>query len=201
MSNPIHPFDFNKIWSQEYLVPNGLPTSREWSRLKYTVERQALGFFHDEQNLGDMTLRRLYFGLGPLAPFLNESMVDELTGGGDTELHSHPGSCIVTITASEAISAVKVVTSQGTLANPNDPDVFEILGFSRFSAGMGESLQVITDGVVENNTWTLSDGIVWLAANGEITQVAPVTDYDIVIGVAVSPTELLLRIGESIELE
>lgn len=68
------------------------------------------------------------------------------------------------------------------------------------SSGPGD-VTVQRSGPVDDAAWSWSPGRVYLGANGSLTQTPPADGYDVLIGVAVSATRLLLDLQDPIELE
>lgn len=68
------------------------------------------------------------------------------------------------------------------------------------SAGPGD-VTVQSAGPVDDGSWNWTPGRVYLGANGALTQVPPADGFDVLIGVAVSATRLLLNFQDPIELE
>lgn len=68
------------------------------------------------------------------------------------------------------------------------------------AAGPGD-VTVQSAGPVDDGSWNWTPGRVYLGANGALTQSPPVDGFDVLIGVAVSATRLLLNLQDPIELE
>lgn len=109
--------------------------------------------------------------------------------------------------AGELLSALCAVyeapNGQVNLASSGEADqVFAVLGITLTSAVAGQPVNVQRAGVVEDAGWAWTEGQrVFLAANGALTQTAPEHGYDVLIGVALSATRLLLSLSDPIALE
>lgn len=89
---------------------------------------------------------------------------------------------------------------------PADPDaesdVLALLGVTVSAAEGGQPINVQRMGHIDDNAWQLQPGRrVFLGKQGRLTQEAPQVGYDVLIGMAISPTRLLLNIQDPIELE
>lgn len=56
-------------------------------------------------------------------------------------------------------------------------------------------------GAVDDTAWAWTPGRVYLGAGGSLTQTPPNNGFDVLVGVAVSPTRLLLDFQDPIEME
>lgn len=89
---------------------------------------------------------------------------------------------------------------------PADPDVegdvLALLGVTVSAAEGGQPINVQRMGHIDDAAWQLEPGKrVFLGRQGRLTQEPPQAGYDVLIGMAVSPTRLLLNIQDPIELE
>lgn len=89
---------------------------------------------------------------------------------------------------------------------PADPDaesdVLALLGVTVSAAVAGQPIHVQRLGYIDDAAWQLQPGNrVFLARQGRLTQQPPEAGYDVLIGVALSATRLLLNIQDPIELE
>ena len=82
-----------------------------------------------------------------------------------------------------------------------EADVLALLGVTLSAAVAGQSVNVQRFGFVDDTNWSWQPGRVFLGANGQLTQTAPATGHDVLIGNAVSATRLILNIQDPIELE
>ena len=89
---------------------------------------------------------------------------------------------------------------------PADPDVesdvLALLGVTVSAAEGGRPINVQRMGHIDDAAWQLQPGKrVFLGGQGRLTQEPPQGGYDVLIGMAISPTRLLLNIQDPIELE
>lgn len=89
---------------------------------------------------------------------------------------------------------------------PADPDaesdVLALLGVTVSAAVAGQPINVQRLGHIDDEAWQLQPGKrVFLGAQGRLTQEPPQAGYDVLIGMAISQTRLLLNIQDPIELE
>lgn len=89
---------------------------------------------------------------------------------------------------------------------PADPDVesdvLALLGVTVSATVAGQPINVQRMGHIDDDAWQLQPGKrVFLGRQGRLTQEPPQGGYDVLIGMAISPTRLLLNIQDPIELE
>lgn len=83
-----------------------------------------------------------------------------------------------------------------------EADVLALLGVTVSAAPGGELVNVQRLGVIDDSGWGWTPGRrVYLAGQGRLTHDPPVSGYDVLIGMALSPTRLLLNIQDPIEME
>jgi hypothetical protein len=79
-------------------------------------------------------------------------------------------------------------------------DAEAVIGISLGAASLGVLLQVQRAGIITEPTWAWSAGPVFLTGAGLLTQIAPDTGVLLQVGMALSPTQLDVRISAPIEL-
>lgn len=89
---------------------------------------------------------------------------------------------------------------------PADPDaesdVLALLGVTVSAATSGQPINVQRMGFIDDAAWQLQPGKrVFLGGQGRLTQEPPQAGYDVLIGMAITSTRLLLNIQDPIELE
>lgn len=89
MAYTVHRFDWGKYASQEYLIYSGAQNSQDTYRFKYSIERAALAFLLDSQDLGDIVCRKFYTSLSDDNTYLDDTRLQDLTDAGDSALHYH----------------------------------------------------------------------------------------------------------------
>lgn len=110
----------------------------------------------------------------------------------------------VTRKAGEALSALRVVyESQGQvfLLDPlDDRHIDGLLGLTVTAAQVGEDVIVQRNGTLDNSGWIWQEGLVFLGAQGQLTQVPPVAGWELVVGNAPSGTRLNIDFDEPVDL-
>lgn len=89
---------------------------------------------------------------------------------------------------------------------PADPDaesdVLALLGVTVSAAVAGQPINLQRMGFIDDAAWQLQPGKrVFLGGQGRLTQEPPQAGYDVLIGMAITSTRLLLNIQDPIELE
>lgn len=89
---------------------------------------------------------------------------------------------------------------------PADPgvesDVLALLGVTVSAAARRQPVNVQRTGHIDDAAWQLQPGKrVYLGRQGNLTQEPPAAGYDVLIGMALTSTRLLLNIQDPIELE
>lgn len=106
--------------------------------------------------------------------------------------------------AGTALSALRVVyelDGQVFLLDYLDADHINLaLGVTLTAAPQGGALNVQRSGAMDDASWNWTPGLVWLGSNGALTQAPVVTGFRLNVGVAVSPTRLLLNLEYPIDL-
>lgn len=126
----------------------------------------------------------------------------------DTEWVDVKGSSVdVVAIAGQTVSALKIVyidpvTSKILYADKNDlSTISTILGVTTQAGSLDDNINVVTSGVISDSNWNwnMAGNLnLFLGANGAIVQGVPVGAVSVRIGNAMSTTEILVRIGESI---
>lgn len=116
-----------------------------------------------------------------------------------------PGGVVFEAVAGETLSALRVVYEMGgevfALSPNDDESVVDLMyGLTTTAANMGGEISVQRGGVITDASWSFVPGPVWLGTGGSLTQVAPVDDYDLRVGTALSATKLLLDFEYPIDL-
>jgi hypothetical protein len=129
---------------------------------------------------------------------ITETMVGLQGPAGD------PANSFITVAAGEAIGGNRVICLQGGLAmyaHANSLlDAEAVIGITLSAAPLSGSLQVQRQGIITEPTWAWSAGPVFLTGAGLLTQIAPDTGVLLQVGMALSPTQLDVRISAPIEL-
>ena len=100
-------------------------------------------------------------------------------------------------------SRVLVVNSGGVVLADKDTLTHQdkILGLTTSSASAAdEDVSVLGEGYRKDDSYTFTEGPVWLGNAGVLTQVKPATGMLVQLGVAISATELYFDIGLAVKL-
>lgn len=117
------------------------------------------------------------------------------------------GGQVLERTAGELLSALRAVFEDAAglvwLADAAEAgEVFTLLGVTTTAADAYQQVLVQRLGAIDDAAWGWTPGVrVYLGAAGQLTQTPPATGFDVLIGVALSPTRLLLNIQDPIEME
>ena len=83
-----------------------------------------------------------------------------------------------------------------------DEDHIDLLcGLTITSTSSVGPVTVQRTGAVDDTAWAWTPGRVYLGAGGSLTQIPPNNGFDVLVGVAVSPTRLILDFQDPIEME
>lgn len=110
-------------------------------------------------------------------------------------------------TAGETMSALRAVYEAADtrvwLADAAESThVFSLLGVTLTAAPPGQPVDVQRAGVMDDAGWAWTPGQrVFLGPGGALTQTPPAHGFDVLIGVALSATRLLLNLSDPIEME
>jgi hypothetical protein len=106
-------------------------------------------------------------------------------------------------TAGSTISALRVVyESQAKVfaVDPQTLSVFQALGLAITSATTGTDISIQTQGFIDDQSWSWTEGIVWCSPTGALTQTPPTSGWDFIIGFATSATRLYIDLNEPVLL-
>ncbi len=145
----------------------------------------------------------LVFLTPPSISFLTELWAALQGGGGII-----PSVIAISLPASGSVAAYNVVSVNGVglVTAPditNIADGLSIIGFATSSSPGGTSVSIQPTGLVTYSGWTWTPGgIIWCGAGGVPTQTATTGAGNWIrrVGVAISATEIMIGIGELVEL-
>ncbi|AVO56160.1 hypothetical protein [Ectopseudomonas mendocina] len=107
--------------------------------------------------------------------------------------------------AGETLSALRVVyelAGQVFKLDARDGERIDLLlGVTLTAAQQGDTINVQRSGAIDDAGWSWQPGLVWLGADGALTQQPPVDGFAVLIGAAVSATRITLNIQPGIQLE
>jgi len=116
------------------------------------------------------------------------------------------GGSTVEKTASGALGGHRVVISDGALGaayadNSIPSHAALVLGVTNGAAVDGAPVSITVSGDLAEPSWSWTpDGFVYLSTNGLLTQTAPASGFSLIVGTALTPTVLNIRIGVPIIL-
>lgn len=118
------------------------------------------------------------------------------SGGSDASL---------SFTAATALSGHKAVRAigDGSVGYASADQVAQagtVVGVTTGAAGIGNPISVVAEGIVDEPSWSWGAGPVWLGLNGALTQTIPQSGVLQRIGLALSPTRLLVALTPPILL-
>ncbi len=114
----------------------------------------------------------------------------------------------IPIPVAGSVAAYDVVAINGT-GQAFAPDITvvadgkAIIGIATSTGSVGSTINVQPVGIVSNSAWTWTPGVaIWCGAGGVLTQTAPTGAGNFVrrMGVSMSATEMMISIGELVEL-
>jgi len=107
-------------------------------------------------------------------------------------------------TAGETISALRVVYERAgkvfVLDYLDGANIDFLLGVTVTAANTGGTLVVQRQGTIDEAGWTWANDLVYLGADGLLTQTPPTIGWEVVIGNAPSPIRLNLAISDPVHL-
>lgn len=116
------------------------------------------------------------------------------------------GVSYLTYVASGALGGHRVVRTAFTggvryADNTSVLGAFAIVGITLGAAANGASVNVASSGEIVEPSWAWAEALpIFLSANGGLTQTPPTTGFQLVVGVATSPTSMLVGIKTPIIL-
>lgn len=109
------------------------------------------------------------------------------------------GALAFAITAGANLSGHTVVKASGSGALPASSalasDAGKVIGITTGAASSGALASVQSSGEIEEPSWSWLPGPVYFTSSGTLTQTAPTTGFVQQIGIAISPTTLMVLIG------
>lgn len=133
----------------------------------------------------------------------------EVAGQGPPGIQGPPGPAggsSLQRTAGETVSALRVAYEHDNgrvyaLDYADADHIDALLGITLTAADAGQPVNVQRSGAIDDDGWNWTPGRVFLGAGGALTQSPPADGFDVLIGVAVSATRLILNLQDPIELE
>lgn len=133
------------------------------------------------------------------------------SGGAGTIIVYPPGTIInsdslqLKFTSEGPVSSPRVMYTGATGPAVADKDVLtqqdKILGVTITSAAAaGEEVSVVTEGKIDDPSFSFTPGAIWLGNAGVLTQVKPTSGLLVQIAVAITATKINVNIGMAIKL-
>ena len=132
-----------------------------------------------------------------LKPGSNVTLTYDDTAGTLTIAASGSGPAALTLTASGAISALRMVVAEAGAGRYPDTsvaaDAGRVVGMATTSAASGDPFDVLTNGEYTDAGWSWSPGPVFCGASGVLTQTVG-TGWVLEVGRALSATRILIDV-------
>lgn len=106
--------------------------------------------------------------------------------------------------AGENLSALKVVYQESSelfIADPEFVTVYQIIGITTTAGTSGSPITFQYAGFISDPSFSFVPGPVWLGSDGTITQVPPTSGWNVVLGTAISFTELYIDLRMPVKIE
>lgn len=114
------------------------------------------------------------------------------------------GGSAIQRTAGEVLSALRLVYEEDDkvflLTEDDGEHIFQVLGLTMTAADTGDEINVQRSGPIDDAGWSWTPGPVWLGTSGNLTQTPPSGGFDLMVGVALSATRILLDLQQPIDL-
>lgn len=130
----------------------------------------------------------------------------ELSGQGPQGPEGPPGANTVSVTAiaDQALGGHRVIKVTPTgcdyADSSNLSDFGKVIGITDSAFSGGASVTIFSQKLITEPSWNFALGPVFLSTNGTLTQVAPTSGFIQQVGVALSPTELLINLYPPIKV-
>jgi len=111
---------------------------------------------------------------------------------------------ILQATAGEVLGGHRAIFIDGGSAHyaePAQPSASRVAGITLGAAAENDLIDYQTAGEIVEPSWSLVDGPVYLGPAGTLTQASPASGVCVEIGVAISATTIIVRIGPPILLQ
>jgi hypothetical protein len=109
---------------------------------------------------------------------------------------------VIELNSGEDLGGQRIITSKSGDAFYSDPSVEidggKVVGLTTTATNLNDPCFIQTSGLMEDVTWTWTEGPVYNGANGVLTQTAPLTGFVLQVGIALTGTTILINIQQSI---
>ncbi len=109
----------------------------------------------------------------------------------------------LTVTAAQAVSALRVVTMTGPGVVPFEPTAANaglVLGVTRTAASGGQAVAVVTSGTLEGASGLTPGAVYYAGPGGTLTTTQPTTGLLVAIGYAADADTFVVQVGDPIQL-
>jgi len=113
----------------------------------------------------------------------------------------YSGTGLLQCVAGELIAKLKCVkgSADGKVFICPNTEANILIGIATNEAETDHAINIRINGLLSDESWTwLLDREIYCDANGDLTQVAPLSGYKRVVGTPISPTTMLVRIQQVI---
>ena len=105
----------------------------------------------------------------------------------------------------DLVAGVPVVLTNGVMTVAGEADLHVIAGLAQNNAAFGETSGLVTDGILEIETWPvpgglLSENVFYFATDAGLTYIPPMSGTLVCVGMAISQTTLLVDIQPAVLL-
>ena len=112
-----------------------------------------------------------------------------------------PKATRVKVEAVEAVSAFDAVTAGGEVADSaNTLHAGRIIGVAVADTAIGFMIKTVNEGEVSNPAWSWTQGNIIFLNGKTLSITPPSTGFRVIIGEAVAPTRICVKVSESIIL-
>ncbi len=144
--------------------------------------------------VGQLTQHEIKIGLVGTGIIINNTII---SGG---------GSSLITKKAGESLGGHRIVRAYNEdkvlyASNSDLSQLHNILGLTTGAASIGSDVAVLVSGEIIEPSWNFTqDQYVYLGLNGQLTQTPPSSGFLLVVGTAIAPTVVFVKIGAPVQL-
>lgn len=113
------------------------------------------------------------------------------------------GGQTLTRMAGQEVSALRGVyesQERAYLIDPASDTSLQLLGVALTAGAFGDDITIQAMGVIDDASWSWTEGLVFVGQDGVLTQIAPTTGWELVVGFASSSTRLNIEFNEPVFL-
>ena len=98
-----------------------------------------------------------------------------------------------------ALKAVYAINGRAFIASSDNTSINDrMLGVVMEAGNIGYLGKVQVSGEMEDASWNWGNGAIYLGINGNLTQTPPIIGFNCQVGVAISPTKMIVGIKNSV---